>query len=125
MNVVRDERPVSDLKAVHAGGGLTARAPRSTDASAPRSESASENPKTIKRPWWNGAAIKCGKNVRPVSTARSVAVSDASFPVCASRCCIGVSPRNAAKSEATGGNVAICRALASGTPCADLPSPFH
>ncbi|HEX7995416.1 MAG TPA: hypothetical protein VF506_15950, partial [Streptosporangiaceae bacterium] len=58
---------------------------------------------TTIRPCWNGTAIRCGKNVRPVSACLLAAGSVAKVPVDARRWCTGFTPRTESRGRAYGG----------------------
>jgi hypothetical protein len=77
--------------------------------------------KTTPRPWWNGPAIRCGKNARPVRTWRFADESELSDCWLDSGCAIGFSPSKAQNKDDTGGSLPIWCAAGAGTPCCSRP----
>jgi hypothetical protein len=72
------------------------------------------------RPWRKGPEMRDGKKVRPVTTAACPGGRWASTDE-PRRCCIGFSPRKAAKSVETGGRCATLFAAGAGTPWPTRP----
>ena len=95
--------------------------PRSSETPALTSDITIARVNTISRPWWNGWAIRCGKNSLPVSVACWAAVSPVT---CAwvSNVPSGLNPRNDANRSPTGGWLAIWCAAVAGTPLALSPA---
>src|ERR1700730_822566 len=98
----------------------TAGLPRSAEQAAPTRHIASDMVKAIRRPCMNGLEMRCGKKLRPVTLA--CAAGDSVLSLVPSSVFIGLYPRNAAKSSATGGRWEMAVADRWSSPCPTSPA---